>query len=479
MILHEHCGIIGIISLKEHNIVPMLIAGLESLQHRGQESWGIAIPNCFTIKKAGTIFQSLEEFKAINNLVGNTGIGHVRYSTTASSTLRNAHPLNIGEPTDIHSFRIAHNGTLERELLIESLWKEGYSPPDGVTDSELMGIGLYKNLKKTKNWVEAFSALNPSLNGSFSTVTLTARGELIGARDERGFRPLCLGYHEETESYILASESCALNTLDAHLIRDVEAGEVLEISKNGLSSGRFSFQERHAYCPFEYTYFAHPSSCIETVSVYGARKNFGRILAEKYPLNGDIVVPVPDSARPAALGYSERSGISFEEGLMKDRYKKKGSWRSFIEPSKREDLVSNITAIKETIEGKKVILIDDSIVRGISSRIIVGKKLKGTKEVSLLLTFPPIRYPCYAGIDFPTQRELLTYRVCKDTKNLDEINMKIAKHIGVYFLGYNDIEGLSKGIGKPDCELCLSCITGDYSCLRRKPTSKTRKEIKS
>ena len=209
-----------------------------------------------------------------------------------------------------------------------------------------------------------------------------------------------------------------------------------------------------------------------------ARKNIGRLLAEIYPLDGDIVVPVPDSARPAALGYSEKSGIPFEEGLMKDRYRKKGSWRSFIEPKKREDVVSNILTIKEAVDGKRIILIDDSIVRGTSSKIIVGKKLKFAKEVSLLLTFPPIMYPCYAGIDFPTQKELLAYRICRDVKDINEINRKIAKHIGVSFLGYNDVENLSRGIGIPLSQLCLSCITGDYSCLKRKPKFKTRKEMK-
>jgi len=189
-------------------------------------------------------------------------------------------------------------------------------------------------------------------------------------------------------------------------------------------------------------------------------------------------VPVPDSARPAALGYSEKSGIPFEEGLMKDRYRRKGSWRSFIEPEKREDVGSNITAIREVAEGKKIVLIDDSIVRGTSSQIIVGRKLRAAKEVSLLLTFPPIMYPCYAGIDFPTQEELLAYRICKDTRDLDEINRRVGEQIGVSFLGYDNVETLSKGIGLPDRQLCLSCTTGDYSCLKRQPRFRTREEMK-
>ena len=352
--MHEHCGVVGIFSFEGHNVVPMLLLALESLQHRGQEAWGIAVPGAPPFKRAGIVSQYVEKKpKHIAELNGKVGIGHVRYSTTAKSTLRNAHPIRIGSHLHEHGFCIAHNGTLERELLIECLSEEGISSPQGKTDTELMGLGLYRNIKQGKSWVESFEALNPYLNGAFSTVILTSKGELIAARDEKGFRPLCLGWHEETSSYIVASESCALDIIGARLIRDIEPGEIIKINKEGLTSERFSVQERHAHCPFEYTYFANPSSRIEGINVYMARKNIGRLLAEMYPLDGDIIVPVPDSARPAALGYSERSGIPFEEGLMKDRYRKKGSWRSFIEPKKREDVVSNIMTIKEAVDGRK------------------------------------------------------------------------------------------------------------------------------
>ncbi|MEM3174408.1 MAG: amidophosphoribosyltransferase, partial [Candidatus Bathyarchaeia archaeon] len=267
--------------------------------------------------------------------------------------------------------------------------------------------------------------------------------------------------------------------IGAQFIRDIEPGEIITISKNGLKSERFVRLDRHAHCPFEYTYFAHPSSRIEGINVYVARKNIGRVLAEKYPIEGDVVIPVPDSARPAALGYSESMGIPFEEGLLKDRYKRKGEWRSFIEPERRETIVSNIVAIRDVIEGKRIILIDDSIVRGTSSKIIVRSKLRDAKEISLLLTFPPIIYPCYMGIDFPSQEELLVYRLCGTGMNVDEINRKVAEYIGASFVGYNDLEGLSRGIGLPKNQLCLACVTGDYNCLKRKPRFKTRDEMKS
>ncbi|MBS7634219.1 amidophosphoribosyltransferase [Candidatus Bathyarchaeota archaeon] len=475
----EKCGVIGIFSLNDHNIVPLLISGLEALQHRGQESWGIGVHGHATFKRDGVVSRSAElEYDEISKIEGSVGIGHVRYSTTAKSAVGYAQPIDVGGLTENHSFRIAHNGTLEREGLVENIRDLGFSSPYGVTDTELMGMGLYKLLKSGKSLAEAFEKLNPYLNGSFSIVLLTSKGDLIGARDERGFRPLCLGWHAETSSYVIASESCALEAIGAKLLRDVEPGEIMKIDKDGLESFYFAHQERHAHCPFEYTYFAHPTSQIEGINVYSSRKNIGRVLAEKYPIEADIVVPVPDSARPAALGYSEKSGIPFEEGLLKDRYKRKGSWRSFIEPEKREAIVSNISTIKNVIEGKRIVLIDDSVVRGTSSKIIVGNKLRNAKKVSLLLTFPPIIYPCYMGIDFPTQEELLAYKVCGTSTNIEEINKKVAEHIGASFVGYNDVDGLSKGIGLPKNQICLSCITGDYSCLKFKPKFRSREEMK-
>lgn len=477
--LRENCGVIGAFSLEGRNVTPLLIAGLETLQHRGQESWGIAVANHQTFKRPGIVSHSVDvEYDRIVKINGSFGIGHVRYSTTAKSTIEYAQPIDVGAPSDNISFKIAHNGTLERELLSESLKNLGLSPPQGASDTELMGLNLYALLKRCGSWVEVFEKLNPYLNGSFSIVILTSNGELIAVRDERGFRPLCLGWHEGSSSYIVASESCALEVLGAKFIRDIEPGEIITINKDGLKSEYFARCDRHAHCPFEYTYFAHPSSKIEGINVYSARKNIGRILAEKYPLEGDVVVPVPDSARPAALGYSEKTGIPFEEGLLKDRYRRKGSWRSFIEPEKREAIVSKIIAVREVIEGKRVILIDDSIVRGTSSKIIVGNKLKAAKSVSLLLTFPPIIYPCYMGIDFPSQEELLAYRVCGFSGSLEEINRKVAEHIGASFVGYNDVDGLSRGIGLSKDQICLACTTGDYSCLKHKPIFKSREEMR-
>jgi len=294
--MSEHCGVIGIHSLEKKNIVPMLLEGLKALQHRGQESWGIAVPSHQPYKRMGivSLIDEEETLREIVGLSGNVGVGHVRYTTTSKSVLENAHPLEIGKS---NRFYVCHNGTLDRELLIYRLKKEESSQNRSMTDTELLGLSLHHNLEKGLNWAEAFETLNPDLNGSFSIIILTDKGELVAARDDRGFRPLCLGWHEETGSYIIASESCALDHLGARLIRDVQPGEVLKVDENGLEEQQFSTLNRHAHCAFEYTYFAHPSSYMEGVSVYRVRKNIGIQLAEKYPIDGDVV-PSRDSTLP-------------------------------------------------------------------------------------------------------------------------------------------------------------------------------------
>jgi len=476
VIMREKCGVIGAYSFGNHNVSQFLVKGLESLQHRGQESWGIAVHGHQVYKKLGLVMNDCKDSYNVERMHGNVGIGHVRYSTKGSTTLENSHPIKIGK-----SLFIAHNGTVvNAEELASKISKEFYIS-SLATDTELVGIRLTQIFNKYNDWQTAFNILNGEINGSYSMVILTEKGELLAARDERGFRPLCIGYQENTETYFIASESCALDFLEASLIKDVNPGELIMIDKNGFSTYTFSSGAKHAHCPFEYTYFSYPSSYLEGINVYIARKTIGAELAKKYQLDGDVVIPVPDSARPAAQGFSVESKIPFEEGLMKGRYRKRGSLRSFIEPvqKRREEIVRKITAIKATVEGKDIIVVDDSIVRGTSSSIIVEiLKKAGAKKISFVSTFPPIRYPCYAGIDFPTQEELIAYKVCKDEKDLDRINKGVASALAVDFVGYNDIGCLSKGIGLPVNEFCLSCVTGDYSCLRFPPKFRTRKEMK-
>jgi len=312
---------------------------------------------------------------------------------------------------------------------------------------------------------------------------LNRRGEVFAVRDPRGYRPLCLGFIEKSRTYVAASESCALTAIGAEFLRDVEPGELIRLGgpKKGFESFRFAPRMASAHCSFEYTYFAHPSSRIDGVSVYEARKRFGKMLAKNRRMKGNVVIPVPDSARPAALGYAVESGIPMEEGLMKDRYRRKGSIRSFIEPrqSGREEVVKRIIPIRETIKGKDVIVIDDSIVRGTSSKIIVDSLRKeGAKGVKMAVTFPPIRYPCYMGVDFPSREELLAHQVANAEADISKVGNKVGKAIGVDEFQYNDIEGLAQGIGLPKDSLCFACINGDYSKLGMTPHFKSKKEMK-
>jgi amidophosphoribosyltransferase len=474
--MREKCGVIGAYSFEDSNISQILVRGLESLQHRGQESWGVAVSGYGAYKKLGLVLEDPDDFYKIEKMRGNVGIGHVRYSTKGRTAIENAHPIEIGK-----SFFISHNGTIANfDELMNKVSKES-SILSSITDTELIGIRLKQLYDQNKDWQTSFKILSKELSGSYSMVILTENGELLAARDEKGFRPLCIGYKKDTETYLITSESCALDSIGANLIRDVKPGELVKIDESGLSTYMFCDEERHAHCPFEYTYFSHPASYLEGINVYLARSRIGAELAKKYQIEGDVIVPVPDSARPAARGFSVESGIPFEEGLIKDRYRKRGSLRSFIEPiqKRREEIVKKISAVRAVVDGKNVIVVDDSIVRGTSSMIIADiLKKAGARKINYVITFPPIRYPCYAGMDFPTQEELIAYRFCKDKNDLNYINEMVAFALNVDFVGYNDIEGLSKAIGLPSNEFCFSCVTGDYSCLKCTPKFKSRQEMK-
>ncbi len=476
--LREKCGLFGVASQDGVPVAPMIVSGLRTLQHRGQESWGLAFPGREPFHRLGLVSDDLFVAAGVaSEYFGHAGIGHVRYSTCGPTVLEHAQPMVIRP-----GFCLAHNGTISNiEELYQTVKGDGEVPP-GLNDTRLAGERLHSLLEeKEGDWFAAFDVLRSELDGSYCFLWLTDDGDIYAARDEKGFRPLCLGWQERNRAYIVASESIALSVVGAELIRDVKPGEVLKISAKGIESRPLAQSSRHAHCAFEYTYFAHPASVIQNVNVYQARKQIGRILAKKYPLDGDIVIPVPDSARPAALGYSEASKIPFEEGLLKDRYAKRGGIRSFIEPNQRDrDEVNRwVVAVGPIVKGKHVVVVDDSIVRGTSSKWI-GRTLKaaGARRVSLLLTFPPIRSPCYMGIDFPTQEELLAYQIGGADSSLEEINEKAAVTIGVDFVGYNDAESLAQGISLPLSSLCTSCTTGDYGCLKKPLVFKSRRQVK-
>ena len=475
--VHENCGVVGIFSLDGENVVPLAIDCLRALQHRGQESWGIAVPGKVPFRRLGLVSGSAEHFqRLVRKYRSRAIIGHVRYSTFGRSTIQNAQPLKVRD------LCVAHNGTIANvEELTEMVGGCTFTPQT-MSDTLIAAQRLVTLMEGDSNLNRALSVLKDEMVGSFCFTFLTEDGSVYAARDVRGFRPLVLGYQKEYNAFLVTSESCALSVIGAELVRDVKPGELLKFSERGLEATQFSKEKVHSHCAFEYTYFAHPSSIMEGISIYEARRRIGQLMAEKFPISeADVVIPVPDSARPAALGYAQRLDIPFEEGLLKDRYSKKGSMRSFIEPyhANRVAISSSITPIRNIIEGRNVVIIDDSIVRGTSSASIIEIiRRAGAKKVSLLVTYPPIRFPCYAGIDFPSQNELLAYREATNEKSEINIALKISERIGADYVGYNDTSNLAKAIGLPETELCFTCSTGDYSPLGIKPTFKSRAEMK-
>lgn len=474
--VHENCGVVGIYSLGGVNVIPYLIDCLRSLQHRGQESWGIAVPKKAPFKKTGLVSRSASEFdNIITKFASNIGIGHVRYSTFGSSSLENAQPLKVKD------LCIAHNGTITNAQQLSNLVGGCTFTPQNMTDTLVAAQRLLEILKSKDDMKAAMSILKTEMVGSYCFTFLTDSNTIYAARDPKGFRPMVLGFHKDTNTYIIASESCAFSSFGAILLRDIQPGELIRIDQNGIRSERYAEAANHAHCAFEFTYFAHPSSIMEGINVYLARKKIGEYLANKYPIrDADVVIPVPDSSRPAALGYSLKLGIPFEEGLLKDRYSKKGSMRSFIEPlnEDRKEINQNILPIREVIQNKHVIIVDDSIVRGTSSRAIIESvKRAGAKKISMVVTYPPISYPCYAGIDFPSQEELIAFQVARNDSNLESIGNKVSEIIGADTVLYNDNLTLAKGIGIKKSELCFSCSTGDYTPLGIKPNFNLKYQI--
>ena len=476
MDVRESCGVVAAYSGKGASVLPLLLKGLEALQHRGQESWGIAVEGKPVFKKMGLAYNWTNYAEELAGYRGSSGIGHVRYSTKGRSNLENAQPVQIGK-----EFSIGHNGTIVNAENVARAVAINQGQRCG-TDTKAAGYRLLHFLQEEKDWFWAFERLAKELVGAYSFVVLNRRGEVFAVRDPRGYRPLCLGWIGRSRTYVAASESCALTAVGAVFIRDIEPGEVVRLGgpRKGLEAFRFAPRVPSAHCSFEYTYFAHPASRIDGVSVYEARKRVGEVLA-RHRMKGNVVIPVPDSARPSALGYSLASGIPMEEGLMKDRYRKRGTIRSFIEPQQRgrEEVVKRIIPIRETIDGKEVIVVDDSVVRWTSSKIIVDfLKKEGAKRVKMAVTFPPIRYPCYMGVDFPSREELLAFQVADGATDIGKISKSVGAAIGVDEFRYNDLEGLSQAIGLPQDSLCFACVTGDYSKLGISPHFRSRKEMK-
>ena len=476
ILVKENCGVVGIFSLTGTNVIPMVIDALRALQHRGQEAWGLAIPNKAPLKKLGLVSASSSEFKKIAEEYASPAvIGHVRYSTIGKSNLENAQPLKVKD------LCVAHNGTIANVQELANMVGGCSFTPQNASDTLVAAQRLVSLISEKGQMGKALSILKNEMVGSYCFTFISDDNAVYAARDPKGFRPMVLGHKESDNTYIVASESSALSAVGAKLQRDVKPGELIKLSSEGLQTELFSEDKSRAHCSFEFTYFAHPSSNMEGANIYVSRKRIGQFLAKKFPLrDADLVIPVPDSARPAALGYAQELGVSFDEGLLKDRYSKKGPLRSFIEPHQSDRVEINrwIIPIREIIEGKHVVVIDDSLVRGTSSKAIIkALRRAGAKKISMLITYPPIKFPCYAGIDFPSQDELATFSNDKNIST-EQLTEMVRQSIGADFLGYNDAENLADAVGIPKDSMCFTCSTGDYESLGITPDFKTREEMK-
>jgi len=455
--VREHCGVFGIYTRKFPEEVPhRTYDGLVSLQHRGQESAGIYVFRDGLVgelvghKGMGLATQVFNK-QILDSLSGNASVGHVRYSTTSESNIANAQPFLL---KSYHTqFALAFNGTVTNFMqLRESLRAQGETFQTD-TDTELLARIIASKSRERGSFSDGMKESMSILDGSYSLVLVNDKGELYAMRDPRGFKPLCLGSINQY-AHVVASETPAIEAVGGKVISDVLPGEVIKVDETGFERERATDVKRKALCMFEFVYFSRPDSFIDGRSVWEVRKRLGRFLWKLHPVKADYVVPVPDSGRAAAAGFSEESGIPLAEGLMKNRY----VGRIFITPKAedRELLVRlKLNPIRSVTEGKEIVLTDDSIVRSTTSKFIVNllKTVGGARRVHLRISCPPIIASCYMGIDFPTRRELIA-----STKTVEEIR----RQVGADTLGYMNIDGLVRSIGIPHNQLCMACLTGEY-----------------
>jgi amidophosphoribosyltransferase len=444
--LKEKCGIVGIYG-KNLPVSKLIFFSLFALQHRGQEASGITTSDgkkLHTHKGAGLVAQAYKE-KDIENLKGYIGIGHNRYSTSGGSALDHAQPVvNID-----NSFALAHNGNLPSVKLLEKFLESKKIFKKGRSDSELVTDAINFYIQEGDSIETSVKKIFSFITGAFSMVMMD-KDTLVVIRDEYGMRPLSLGTIEG--GYIVTSETCALKTIGAKFVRDIKPGEMVIINKKGLKSVRLA-RSNPKHDIFEYVYFARPDSVLNGKLVYEVRKNFGKALAREFKLNVDVIVPVPDTATPVSLGYSEVSGIPIEMALVKNRY----VHRTFIEPdqkSRRHSVALKLIPLPQVLKGKKIAIIDDSIVRGNTCRRLVKTMFdSGAKEVHLLISSPPIRFPDFYGMDTPNQNELIaSHKTVEETR----------KFLGATSLNYLSLDGVIKSIGLPARHLSTSCFTGIY-----------------
>ncbi|MGK7921019.1 MAG: amidophosphoribosyltransferase [Trichodesmium sp.] len=449
----EACGVFGIYA-PEEDVTKLTYFGLYALQHRGQESAGIATfqgDKLYIHKGMGLVSQVFQE-SILEQLPGNLGIGHTRYSTTGSTRIVNAQPVVV--ETRLGLLALAHNGNLVNTTeLKEELIKRECNNFNTTTDSEMIALAIATEVKTGKGWLEAAISSFHLCQGAFSLTIATPEG-VMGVRDPHGVRPLVIGTLDTNpKRYVLASETCALDIIGAEYLRDVEPGELVWITEEGMASFHWNQKPQRKLCIFEMIYFSRPDSIMEGHSLYSYRQRIGRQLAKESLIDADMVIGVPDSGIPAAIGFSQQSGIPYGEGLIKNRY----VGRTFIQPTqhmRESGIRMKLNPLKDVLEGKRVIMVDDSIVRGnTSKKIVKAIRDAGATEVHMRISSPPVTHPCFYGIDTDNQEQLIGA-----TKSVAEI----AEQIGVDSLAYLTRDGMLKATQEDPNSFCSACFTGDY-----------------
>ena len=467
MAIHEECGVFGIFGTKREKVANIAYYGLYALQHRGQESCGIVVNDdgvFSSYKDLGLVSEVFSKDTLSSLSKGNMAVGHVRYGTTGGTTRSNTQPMEVNHQRG--KMAIAHNGNLSNSLELRDELELSGAIFNTTSDTETIAYVITRERLKVSSIEEAVSKAMNSLEGAYSLVLMSST-KLIAARDPHGFRPLCYGKMMDGR-YVVASESCALSAVGAVFIRDVLPGEIVVFSKeNVVSRKEHCNKEKRKTCIFEYIYFARPDSVIDTISVSLSRCKAGELLAESYPVDADVVIGVPDSGMEAALGYANASKIPYGIGLIKNKY----IGRTFISPGQDERLDQvriKLSPVKNVIEGKRVVLIDDSIVRGTTSKRIV-KLLKdaGAKEIHMRISAPPFLHPCYYGTDIDSEENLIACH--HNIREIEEI-------LGVDSLGYLPIEKLSRLV--EGTEYCAACFNGEYPTNIPKDLRKDRFEGK-
>ena len=454
--LHEECGIFGVYDMGDNlDVARLTYYGLSALQHRGQESCGIAVNNIdengkiqvLQYKDMGLV-QEVFNTLVLNELKGHAAVGHVRYTTAGTSSRENAQPLVSKYQKG--TFALAHNGNLVNvDKLRDELQSQGAIFQTN-NDSEIIAHLMAKERIKTASTADAMLKIMDEISGAYSLIIMTPK-RMVAARDPQGFRPLCIG--KLKNSYVFASETCALDSVGAKFLREVEPGEIIVVDENGLTSQKEKCGKPQSLCIFEYIYFARPDSVIDNASVHAARLNAGKYLARENPVDADVVIGVPDSGLDAALGYSRESKIPYGVGFIKNRY----IGRTFIQPTQDEReaaLRIKLNAMREAIDGKRVIMIDDSIVRGTTSgRIVQLLRDAGAKEVHVRISSPPFLNPCYFGTDISDRDSLIACKMSVE---------ETCKYIGSDSLAYLSLDALGKIAEGSACGKCDACFTGNY-----------------